>query len=105
MTLHKDSERTELPLKVSNVISVAPIGWHLGDHREENPKVVVDAAIRGDEWVFSVTDNGEGVPPDMIKDIFEPFRRLHGKDEIPGSALGLSICKRVVEPPWRSNLD
>jgi signal transduction histidine kinase len=46
--------------------------------------------------LFSVADTGTGFNPAEAEAIIKPFRRLHGKD-YPGSGIGLSICKRIVE--------
>jgi len=58
--------------------------------------ITVTAAERGNDWVFSVEDNGIGINPDFHRNIFIPFKRLHGP-EYSGSGVGLAICRRVVE--------
>jgi two-component system, chemotaxis family, sensor kinase Cph1 len=61
------------------------------------PSVVrVFAEERSSMWRFSVHDNGQGFRAEYAARIFEPFKRLHGRD-IPGSGLGLAISKRIVE--------
>jgi light-regulated signal transduction histidine kinase (bacteriophytochrome) len=47
------------------------------------------------DWVFSVQDNGPGIEPAFQGRIFEPFKRLHGKD-YPGNGLGLAFCKKAI---------
>lgn len=62
-----------------------------------DPQIWIGSARNGKGWEFSVRDNGIGIPPEFHDAIFELFRRLHSDSEIPGSGMGLAICKKVVE--------
>jgi signal transduction histidine kinase len=44
-----------------------------------------------------VRDNGIGMDPENTRRIFEPFRRLHGEEDYPGTGIGLAVCERIVE--------
>jgi two-component system, sensor histidine kinase and response regulator len=65
-----------------------------GDRR---PVVKISATMRSGEWVFSVQDNGIGISSADVGLIFSIFKRLHSRDDYPGSGIGLSTCKRIVE--------
>jgi chemotaxis family two-component system sensor kinase Cph1 len=73
------------------------IGNALKFHGEEAPRVEISAVRKGDDWIFSVRDNGIGIDPQYNDRIFEIFQRLHTCEEYPGTGIGLAIAKKIVE--------
>jgi len=63
---------------------------------KETPRIHVSAERDGEGWRFAVLDNGIGIDPQDFDRVFGMFKRLHGS-EIPGTGIGLAICKKVVE--------
>lgn len=69
-------------------------------HAESPPTVQVTAenhrlaGDEGTECVFSVSDDGPGIPTDRTDEVFELFA---GSDRSDSTGLGLAICRRVVE--------
>jgi PAS domain S-box-containing protein len=64
-----------------------------------NDSIKVKAEILSDALQVSVSDNGRGIPAEMLETIFEPFRQTQISDSTQkgGSGLGLAVCKALVE--------
>jgi signal transduction histidine kinase len=74
------------------------IGNGLKFHREGVPPVVrVAGERRGDTVEVTVSDNGIGIDPEYADKVFVIFQRLHARDVYPGTGIGLSLAKKIVE--------
>jgi len=60
-------------------------------------RIHVGATREGDNWIFSVRDNGIGIAPKYFTLIFGMYERLHSMDRYPGTGIGLALCKKIVE--------
>ncbi len=74
---------------VNNAVKYSPDGG----------TVTIASRVEGRYALVSVTDTGIGIPPDEIGHVFERFRRVRSgaAQSIPGTGLGLTIVKQIVE--------
>jgi two-component system, chemotaxis family, sensor kinase Cph1 len=63
---------------------------------ERTPKIHISAQIIGDNWQFSVKDNGVGLDETYQDKAFQPFQRINQRDR-PGMGMGLAICRKVAK--------
>lgn len=63
---------------------------------EDAPRIEISAAVTDGWHEIRVADHGIGIDPKHHQIIFEIFRRLHSQDSIPGSGIGLAVCRRVM---------
>jgi signal transduction histidine kinase len=68
-------------------------------YRKEDERLLIQVSARRADgwWIFSVADNGMGVPPAYKETIFGIFKRLHTNSKYSGTGMGLAICQRIIE--------
>jgi signal transduction histidine kinase len=110
-----DADRTKISQVVSNLLSNARSAIRLRDDTEDgririsvSKRVKKEAGhdhISGDEIIVSIKDNGQGIPPEVVANLFTKF--VSSSDS--GTGLGLYICKNIIEAHggkiWASNND
>lgn len=63
-------------------------------------KVRINANLQGDEITVSIVDNGIGIPPEHISNLFTRFYRVdksRSRQSGGGSGVGLTIAKHLIE--------
>ena len=87
------ADRTKLYQVLQNLIANAMKFTEIG----VKPIVKLQAEEVDDKVIFSVSDNGIGIPEDQREGVFDAFKQLNTKQKFKGTGLGLAICKRIVE--------
>jgi signal transduction histidine kinase len=85
---------------LTNAIKFTPAGGTVKASAGSAEKPSPDAELAGKgPWVYvRIEDNGQGIPPNRLAAIFEPFEQVHfdSPDVQAGSGLGLSISRRLA---------
>ncbi len=85
-------DKLQLGLLFQNLISNA-----IKFRGEAPPDVRITARASSSYWKITVADNGIGIEPAYQERIFKIFQRLHSRSDYPGTGIGLSVCRRIIE--------
>ena len=94
-----DTERVPLQQVFMNLIGNA-IKYNV----RAGARVGIAAERRGNEYVFSVSDNGPGIDPHYHERIWQIFQTLAPRDKVEGTGIGLSVVRQHRRVPRRANL-
>jgi signal transduction histidine kinase len=64
---------------------------------DEQPFIQIHAGRREKNWLFSFQDNGIGIDQAYKDKIYQLFQRLNERSKYPGSGVGLTVCKKIIE--------
>lgn len=85
-----------LPLVIGNGDQLIQVLINLfanANRHSQNGTVIITGEVVDDEVMISVSDNGEGIDPELLPHVFEQY--CHGENG--GNGLGLAICKTIIE--------
>lgn len=64
---------------------------------DKKPRIEIHAEEQPHQWLITVKDNGIGIKKKHQESIFEITTRLNKKKDEPGTGIGLTICKKIME--------
>ncbi|MBE7383445.1 MAG: response regulator [Leptolyngbya sp. SIO1E4] len=101
---HADLNYPDLPTLLGNETQLIQLFQNLIGNAikfscPEIPPQITIALSQPDEayWLFEIHDNGIGIPPDSLKQIFKSFQRLNSPEQYPGTGIGLATCQKIVK--------
>lgn len=67
-------------------------------YRSAERHIAIDITAKTEKqfWVISVTDNGSGIDPRSVDQVFDLFGRAKPHIDIEGSGIGLALCRRII---------
>lgn len=61
------------------------------------PIICINHSIKDKDYIFSIKDNGIGIPKEYQDTVFKMFKRLQNREKYEGSGMGLANCKKIID--------
>lgn len=90
--LEVEGDKGLLEIALENLLENA---WKYSS-KTERPQIEFGLLKQAEQDTYYVRDNGAGFNMEYAHKLFDPFQRLHGKDDFPGTGLGLAIVQRII---------
>jgi signal transduction histidine kinase len=82
-------------------IELARVFYNIFDnaikYTSQNGMITVLGKINSNKYIITISDNGVGIPNDILSKIFEPFFRGEEARHTNGAGLGLTLSKKIIE--------
>ncbi len=86
------SNRSLLRVAIKNIIENA-----IKFNKSTPPVVTIELKASADHYKITIEDNGIGIPEKHQQLIFEMFKRLHNREQYPGTGIGLAITALAIK--------
>lgn len=64
--------------------------------RKSIPHIAIDSVVVGEKNIYTISDNGIGIPADQLKSVFEVYKRGSNSSNFEGTGFGLGLVKRIM---------
>lgn len=89
--IHINADRGEIKRVITNLCGNAL------NYTNKNGEVKILTKIQNGDLIFSVTDNGNGIPKDDIPNLFKRFSQGTTRKRSTGTGLGLYLSRQIIE--------
>ena len=86
-----NADRSELRRVICNLCGNAI------NYTQDGGRVIITIKVEGEDLIFSVADNGSGIPASDIPNMFQRFSQGTSKKRSTGTGLGLYLSRQIIE--------
>lgn len=93
---------SEFPTVVFNPVRIQQVFQNLISNAvkfmdKSEGEICLDWQDKGNEWEFSVSDNGPGIEKKHVDRIFKIFQTLVPRDTVESTGIGLALVKKIID--------